>query len=378
MRWFASAVLFFSALVLLAPAQPPTPGSPQALKTRHVILIMSDGLRWQEVFRGAEEGLLTKEGGLIDKPEPVKKEFWRDTPEARREALMPFLWSTVAKGGQIYGNLDRRSDAHVTNGRFFSYPGYNETFCGFADDRIDSNNKVLNQNVTVFEWLHGKPAFKGKVAAFGAWDVFPFIFNAQRAGFPVDGGDAPITQGVITPEIRLLNRLKAETPMRWNGAHFDSLVFHTAMEWFGANKPSVMFLGLGETDEWGHEGKYADYLRAAHRADAYIKELWETVQSIPEYKDSTTLIITCDHGRGDNSAGIRDWNSHGVKHPGSDQIWIAFLGPDTPPLGERHDIDPVTQSQIAATLAALLGEDYNAAQPKAAPPIRDALAAPRP
>jgi type II secretory pathway predicted ATPase ExeA len=42
-------------------------------------------------------------------------------------------------------------------------------------------------------------------------------------------------------------------------------------------------------------------------------------------------------------------------------------------LGERAHIPPVTQSQIAATLAALLGEDYNADEPKAGKPIREAL-----
>jgi len=33
----------------------------------------------------------------------------------------------------------------------------------------------------------------------------------------------------------------------------------------------------------------------------------------------------------------------------------------------------ITHSQIAATLAALLGEDYHAAVPKSGPPIRDLL-----
>ena len=49
------------------------------------------------------------------------------------------------------------------------------------------------------------------------------------------------------------------------------------------------------------------------------------------------------------------------------------MGPDTPALGERRDVAPVTQSQIAATLAALLGKDWNAQNPAAGAPIRDAL-----
>ena len=46
---------------------------------------------------------------------------------------------------------------------------------------------------------------------------------------------------------------------------------------------------------------------------------------------------------------------------------MAFMGPDTPPLGEREMARPVTQSQSAATLATLCGY-YDAAAPKAGSP----------
>ena len=39
---------------------------------------------------------------------------------------MPFLWSVIARQGQIYGNRDKGSPAKVANGKNFSYPGYNE------------------------------------------------------------------------------------------------------------------------------------------------------------------------------------------------------------------------------------------------------------
>jgi hypothetical protein len=54
-------------------------------------------------------------------------------------------------------------------------------------------------------------------------------------------------------------------------------------------------------------------------------------------------------------------------------MWMAFLGPDTPPLGERINCDRVIQSQIAATLAALLGEDYHGAVPDSGPVIKPIL-----
>ena len=135
-------------------------------KTENVILVMTDGLRWQEVFRGAESRLMTKKRGKVSDVKKLKQDYWRDSSEDRRQVLMPFLWQVVAKQGQIYGDRDKRSDALVTNGLNFSYPGYSETLCGFADPRVNSNDKIPNPNVTVIEWLHSKPEFRGKIAAF--------------------------------------------------------------------------------------------------------------------------------------------------------------------------------------------------------------------
>jgi hypothetical protein len=323
---------------------------------------MTDGLRWQEVFNGADESLMDPK--LDPKIAQSLKLY------SNREALMPFLWSTLATKGQIYGNQKLGSEAYVTNGLNFSYPGYNETLTGFPDPRINSNDKNPNPNVTVLEWLSSKPAYKGKVAAFGAWDTFPFIFNAPRAGFPVNAGYDPFVTSPMTPKFELLNQLKAESPKVWDDEVFDNIPFQMALEYLKVKKPRVLYLSLGETDDWAHAGNYAEYLRSAHRADEYLKMLWDAVQSMPGYRDRTTLIFSPDHGRG--GAPV-EWKSHGEKIPASKYIWMAFLGPDTRPLGERSNIPAVMQNQIAATLAALLGEDYPASVPKAGKPINDVL-----
>jgi len=364
-RLLTIALLLFAAAGLLV-AQ-----APAGHKTRNIIFVMTDGLRWQEVFGGAEESLMNKKDGMVEDAAALKKTYWRDTTEARRAALMPFMWSEISKDGQIYGNREKGSDAYVTNGLNFSYPGYNETLCGFPDARIDSNDKVLNPNVTMFEWLKKKPSFQGDIAAFGAWDLFPYIFNAERAGFLVNAGYDPLTAISAGPRVELLNRLKAETPRVWPDEPFDPITFYTAMEYLKEKKPRILYLSLGETDEWAHAGNYKEYLNAAHRADEYVRVLWETVQSMPEYKGSTTLVFSPDHGRGKASHG--KWKDHGAKDPDSKYIWMAFLGPDTAALGERSHIAAVTQNQIASTLAALLGEDYPADVPKAGKPIADVL-----
>jgi hypothetical protein len=344
---------------------------PAEHKTRNIIFVMADGLRWQEVFGGAEESLMNKKNGKVEDAAVLKKAYWRDSVEARRAALMPFVWTVISKDGQIYGNREAGSDAYVTNGLNFSYPGYSETMCGFADPRVNSNDKVLNPNVTVLEWLNKKRQFQGQIAAFGAWDLFPYIFNAERAGFLVNAGYDPLITISAAPRVELLNRLKAETPRTWPDEPFDPIPFYTAMEYLKEKKPRILYLSLGETDDWAHAGNYKEYLNAAHRADDYVRVLWETVQSMPQYRASTTLVFSPDHGRGNASHG--KWKDHGAKVPDSKYIWMAFLGPDTAALGERSHIAAVTQNQIAATLAALLGEDYPADVSKAGKPIVDVL-----
>jgi len=339
-------------------------------KTENVIVVMADGLRWQEVFRGADTALMTKENGKIKEAGPVKAAYWREELGARRAALMPFLWGVMAKQGVVYGNREAGSEAQISNPMNFSYPGYSETFCGWGDPRIDSNDKNYNPNPNVLEFLNKKAAFRGKVAAFGAWELFPWIFNAPRSGIVVNAGHEPFEMTPMTEKLRLLNRLKAESPHVWEGETVDVLTFHTALEYVKAKQPRVLFVGLGEPDEWAHDGDYRLYLESIRRTDGYLQELWETVQTMAQYRGKTTLIVLTDHGRG---AGPQTWKDHGQKVPESREIWMALLGPDTPALGERKNVAPVIQGQVAATVAALLGEDYTAAEPKAKGVLSEAV-----
>jgi hypothetical protein len=65
--------------------------------------------------------------------------------------------------------------------------------------------------------------------------------------------------------------------------------------------------------------------------------------------------------------------NHGRDVDGAEEMWVAVIGPDTPALGERRNATSVTQAQIAATIAALLGLDYLSDQARAAKPIGDVI-----
>jgi hypothetical protein len=88
------------------------------------------------------------------------------------------------------------------------------------------------------------------------------------------------------------------------------------------------------------------------------------------YRDRTMLIVTTDHGRG---LTPKDWSEHDTGIPGCDDIWVAIIGPGTPALGEVKNRAGVTQSNIAATIAAYLGLDPRDFSPEAGPPIPGSL-----
>ena len=368
-----SAVLFGGLLGLAVAAltAPRLYSSPE-LKTRNAVLIVSDGLRWQEIFTGADPLLLnSKNGGIWAKPEELKREYWRDDVNERRAVLFPFLWGVVAKQGQIFGNETKSSIARVTNGLAFSYPGYNEMLTGAPDARINSNEFGPNPNVSVFEWLNGMPEFHDHVAVFATWAAFRDIFNVSRSHLDVHAGwDPPYTGAGITPREALLNGLYLHSTRLEDDDTYNSFLQPALLDYVKSQKPRVLFVGYGETDNWGHSGRYDLVLESAHQFDHFVAELWNTMQQMPEYRGKTTFLITTDHGRG---SGPVEWKDHGKKQRGSENIWLAVLGPDTPVLGERTDVAPITQSQIAATIAAFLGQDFRRAAPRAAAPISDVI-----
>jgi len=81
-----------------------------------------------------------------------------------------------------------------------------------------------------------------------------------------------------------------------------------------------------------------------------------------------SLVISTDHGRGLTGD---DWKEHDIGIPGSEAIWMAVFGPDTPDRGEVTTPGTVYQGQVAATLLQLLGLDSAALMPDALPPVAD-------
>lgn len=298
--------------------------------------------------------MLISDKNYVHDIEETRKEFWRKTPAERRKVLMPFIWDSVAKMGQIYGNRLLKNHFNLTNGLHFSYPGYNEILTGRADDeRINSNDKIFNPNISILEIANNNKKYKNRVAAFGSWDVFPYILNYNRSEIPINAGFMEAFGDDISECEALLNNLQNDIESPWATVRLDVFTHNYALEYLKRKNVDLLYIAYGETDDFAHDGKYDEYLKSAHRSDKFIKELWQYVQQNPDYKNNTTFIITTDHGRGYEP--IDTWKHHSNEVKGCDETWLIAFGKGVSPKGEMSKHEQLYTNQIAASISQLLG-----------------------
>ncbi len=122
--------------------------SQDSLRTPNIFIVTTDGFRWQEVFTGADSTLI-RDTNYVQDTTLLKQMYWDSTAELRRQKLMPFFWSTIAKNGQVLGNRHYDCKVNVSNVYKISYPGYNEMLTGYADP-IFIPNIPLKTEISIF------------------------------------------------------------------------------------------------------------------------------------------------------------------------------------------------------------------------------------
>jgi hypothetical protein len=324
--------------------------------SENIFIITTDGFRWQEVFSGADPGLISNPR-FVEDTTLLKASYWDSSAELRRQKLMPFFWNTIAQQGQLYGNRLYDNKVNVANVYKISYPGYNEMFTGWADPVFIPNVSIRNRNITILEYLNSLKPYAGKVAAFSSWNIFSAILNEKRSRLPLNSGYQPLPDdSSVNNEI--INAAQDNIVQKKN-TRYDLLTYLSAREYIDHHHPKVVLIGFGETDEFAHSGRYDLYLQQATQVDRMIAELWYYVQTNSFYRNKTTFIITTDHGRGRRSSA---WYRHGILTSGSGETWFAIIGPGVFPAGEIKSAQQSWQKQIAPLIADILGEKFGDAE----------------
>lgn len=340
--------IFFAALAMLLTLASCNKGD----NDPRLVVITFDGLRWQELFEGADSALVSNPRFVSDTT--LAERFWRPTAEERRQVLMPFTWSYIKDNGYLVGNRHKGSQMQVANPYNFSYPGYSENFCGWPDDSVNSNDPILNANVSVFEVANQDPRYKGSVMVYGSWESIRYAVNNERGGFPASVAFEPHISANPSPALQLAADVMSTMNRPWGSERYDVFTYLYALETLKNDHPKVMYISFGDTDEFAHAGTYDRYLIAAHYTDQFIRNIVETCEADPFYKGKTTYLLTCDHGRG----YLASFTSHGAGTLGSENTWMMAFGKGVEKLGETADNGPFYNQQMAATIAQVLGIDF--------------------
>jgi hypothetical protein len=329
-------------------------------KQLNVIIVSIDGLRWKEIFQGAEKQLMTNKKYISQDSSDLFKKYWSEDQLQRRSKLMPFVWGNLAKAGQLYGNRELGNYVNVKNTYWFSYPGRSENLTGYPDPKVNSNDYPDNPNKNILEFIDQQKGYKGKVVAFASWDAVARIINRNRNGLMVNNPFEDVKGEGLTESQRMANEIQHYAPKIWgDGERLDANTYAIAKSYIMAKHPKVVYLDLADTDDHAHEGKYDFYLDDIHGIDAMIGSLWAYLQSDPFYKNNTVLMVMPDHGRGEG----KQWTSHGSGTPHSNDTWLMAMGPNIKALGEVKTNSQIYQNQYAKTIGKLLGFNFTSVNP---------------
>lgn len=318
------------------------------------MLFTSDGVRWQDIFTGIDPALMNEKSAGMAEAKELREKLWKPSPEERRQALMPFFWNKLVPRGVLLGNVNKGSSVQVSNRYRVSYPGYSEILTGRTqDDQIKGNDPIQNPAPSLLQFLKERDKLTpGQVPVFASWNMFHYIAQTKPGTIFVNAGYERADFPGHSAKTEDCNRLQFAARFIDDGSRHDAFTFGLAMDYLDRQRPDHIFISFDETDDWAHSRRYDRVLESLEFVDQALGELWTYIQNSPKYKDSTTLVVTTDHGRGGT---LQDFSGHGPKVPGDEHIWAFFVGPDTPAKGEVSNSASCEQRDIAPTMLELLG-----------------------
>jgi hypothetical protein len=268
-------------------------------KTRHVFIVVMDGVRYSETFGD------------------------------NTHALIPHLYNDLKPEGALFTNFYNRGITITRQGH--------STLISGTWQSIPNGGPRLTRP-TLFEYYRDEKS----VPATKCWSIFgkgqyafePYsshpAYGSRYAGQYASGGgrDNPLSENTIEGNVAVLNKV---------------------MEVMKKDQPDIVFINFGYTDHVAHvSSDINNYYAAIKNTDEQMWKLWNAIQSDPYYRDSTTVFFTNDHGR-----HTHDFQNHGDHCEGCEHVMLLVLGPDTKK-GVVMDKEAL-QIDVAPTVAELLG-----------------------
>ena len=312
---------------------------PQGSHTPRVILIALDGVRWQEVFLGVDEALARSAGMSPEDIVPARQ-------------LLPAIWSRVIDRGVAIG-APGGPQVLASGPEFVSLPGYQELLGGHPATTCGGNGCPPIARATLLDQARARFG-ASQVAAIASWEPVERATSIDNAGFALSvgrhggAGRARLRVDACTAALLDTGAAVPSSP-GWHDYRPDRYTAALALAYLAAVRPRVLFVALGDTDEYGHEGDYGAYLESLRAIDRFVGALFAQLDGMGDDGAATTVLLTADHG------WSWDFTSHGSAVPESARSWLLAAGGDVPRRGVIKARAPHVLADVAPTVRALLG-----------------------
>ena len=247
--------------------------------------------------------------------------------------------------------------------RFVSLPGYREILTGRRGGTGCTDNECPPiDEPTLLDELRGAGApDAGDVAVVASWEIIERAASPAAASLAMSagrhGGAARAALAVSTATRADLERGARASAWPGHGDYRpDALTATLALDVVAAAHPRVLWVALGDPDEYAHRGDRDGYLAALAAADRFLGRLAGAVGL-----DDALFFVTADHGR---AANFRD---HGDA-PESSGVWLVAAGRGIPARGFVRTGELHRLADIAPTVRALVRAPADAS-PRAGAPI---------
>jgi hypothetical protein len=168
------------------------------------------------------------------------------------------------------------------------------------------------------------------------------------------GWSVPSPSAILDPEVKkaFLTALADFIHGPDSPVSGDELTYFVATEVLRRVAPSVLQVGFSDV-EVAHSGTYSLHVGGIRRDDLLIHRLWQFLQSLPEYRDRTTMVVMPEFGRDPDGSSTNGFFNHRSNTEMCRLTWMMVLGKAA---GHAAVIErEVRQIDVAPSLGALFG-----------------------
>ena len=305
-----------------------------------VVLLMLDGIRWQELFRGVDPDLA--------------RHFGLRSSELQSAAeLMPNTQRLRERRGTALGGAIQPMWASGPN--FVSLPGYTEVFSGRPASCAYNDCPAPGRFTLADAFAEAPDSERGDVAVIASWPGIRKAAARHPERIVLSAGRSQAHNEELlrfdAEASRLLDAGRSGSGFPGHGDYRpDQATAEIALHYLTTRRPRFLFIGLGDGDEYGHRRDYRAYLRSLGEADRVVGRTLRALDELSlHHGTETALFISTDHGR--SSA----FESHGGHAPESGRVWLIAAGTRIAPRGEVALGRTPRLADIAPTVRALTG-----------------------